>query len=54
MKWYSDTVKNQNYFKAIIFSSSGFSTTALKFADGRPIVLIGKEQLEIILSKAGI
>ncbi len=50
----ADTVKNQNYFKAIIFSSSGFSTTALKFADGRPIVLIGKEQLEIILSKAGI
>ena len=50
----ADKVKDQNYFKAIIFSSSSFSHGALKFAENRPIVLIGKEQLEILLAKAGI
>lgn len=50
----ADELKNQNYFKAIIFSSSGFSHAAMKFSEGRPVVLIGKEKLEVILSKAGV
>lgn len=50
----ADTVKSKNYFKAIVFSSSGFSAQALKFAENRPVVLVGKDQLEGFLAKAGI
>ncbi len=49
----ADTVKNQNYYKAYIFSSSGFTNTAIQFAESRPVVLVGKEALENILAKAG-
>ncbi|HAK68749.1 MAG TPA: restriction endonuclease [Treponema sp.] len=50
----ADTLKAENYYKEIVFSSSGFTKTAERFAEGRPIVLVGKEQLELIMSKAGI
>ena len=50
----ADALKNSNYIKAMIFSSSGFTKAAESYADGRPIVLIGKDQLETILTKAGI
>ena len=49
-----DTVKAQNYYKAIIFASAGFSPAAIKFAENRPVVLVGKEALENILTKAGV
>ena len=50
----AEDIKTSNYIKAIIFSSSGFTKAAENYADGRPIVLIGKDQLELILSKAGV
>ena len=46
-----DLIRDENYFKAIIFSSSGFTKAAMGYADGRPIVLVDKSQLEILLSK---
>lgn len=50
----ADSVKSNNYSKAMIFSSSEFTINAIKFAENRPIVLIGKEQLSNVLDKAGI
>lgn len=50
----ADTIKSMNYSKAIIFSSSEFTISAVKFAENRPIVLVGKEQLSSLLDKAGI
>ncbi len=50
----ADSVKSQNYEKAILISSSEFTRTAMSFAETRPINLVGKLQLETLLSKAGI
>jgi len=49
-----DQSKAVNCSKAIICTSSGFTSSATGFAENRPIELIGKEKLENILSKAGI
>lgn len=50
----ADSVKSQNYEKAIIVSSSEFTRTAMSFAETRPVNLVGKIQLESLLAKAGI
>ncbi|WP_407426430.1 tetratricopeptide repeat protein [Treponema sp.] len=46
--------KTKNCAKVIACTSSEFTTTAVRFAENRPIELVGKEKLEDILSKAGI
>ena len=48
-----DTMKSNNIVKGYLFSSSGFSVAAKRFADGRPVELIEKQKLEEVLSKAG-
>lgn len=45
-----DQMKALNCTKAFIIASSGFTRTALAFAENRPIELIGKEKLEQLLS----
>ena len=50
----ADLVKAKGYYKAILFSSSGFTGEALNFAESRPIILAGKEIVEHILTKAGV
>lgn len=50
----ADLLRDENYFKAIIFSSSGFTNAAIGYADGRPILLVDKTQLELLLSKVGV
>ena len=49
-----DLSKSQNCTKAIICSTSGFTSSATGFAENRPIELIGKERLEAMLTKADI
>ncbi|MCR5316707.1 MAG: tetratricopeptide repeat protein [Treponema sp.] len=49
-----EEIKTQGYYKGMIFSSSGFSNLAAQFAEGRPVTLINREKLEIVLTKAGI
>lgn len=48
-----ETMKNHNCLKSYIFSSSGFTMSAKKFADNRPIELSDKERLESFLASAG-
>lgn len=50
----ADEVKKQNYTKAIICTSAGFSRTATTFAENRPVELVNKNKFEAILSKSGI
>lgn len=47
-----DELKSKNCTKSYILSSSGFTHTAKKAAENRPIELVGKEALEKILDKA--
>jgi tetratricopeptide (TPR) repeat protein len=49
-----DALKNQNATKAIICTSSGFTSAASGYAENRPVELVSKDRLEKILSKAGI
>jgi tetratricopeptide (TPR) repeat protein len=49
-----DLSKQSNCTKAIVCASAGFTSSASGFAENRPIELVGKERLEMILSKAGI
>ena len=49
-----DDLKGTNCSRAYIFSSSDFSRSARTFAEGRPVELIGKEQLEQALKKSGV
>ncbi|MCR5290745.1 MAG: tetratricopeptide repeat protein [Treponema sp.] len=49
-----DKMKELNCTKGVLCSSSGFTRPALKFAENRPLELIGKEKLELVLSKAGV
>ena len=49
-----DEIKRQGYLKGILITSSQFTQAAVKFAENRPVVLVAKDQLERILSKAGI
>ncbi|MBP5156861.1 MAG: tetratricopeptide repeat protein [Treponema sp.] len=50
----ADVLKEKKYYKAVIFSSSGFAIEAVNFAENRPIVLAGKEMVESILARAGL
>ncbi len=50
----ADSVKSQNYEKAILVSSSEFTRSAAAFAETRPVNLFGKLQLENLLSKANV
>lgn len=50
----ADQLKEHSYYKAIVFSSSGFTNLAIKYAETRPIILIDREHLESILSKAAL
>ena len=50
----ADEVKKQNYTKAFVCTSSGFSRAASNFAESRPIELVNKQKLEMLLEKAGI
>ena len=54
VRQFVEEIKTQGYYKGMIFSSSGFSTLATQFAESRPVTLINREKLEIVLSKAGI
>ena len=47
-----DEIKSKNCTKAYVLSSSGFSYSAKKAAEGRPLELLGKDQLEKLLDKA--
>lgn len=48
-----DDMKPLNSTKSYIFSSSGFSQQAKRFAENRPVELIEKQKLEAVLAKAG-
>ncbi|MDR2898157.1 MAG: tetratricopeptide repeat protein [Spirochaetaceae bacterium] len=48
-----EEMKAKNINKSIVLSSAGFSRPALSFAENRPIELVGKEKLELLLEKAG-
>ncbi|MBQ2529867.1 MAG: restriction endonuclease, partial [Treponema sp.] len=50
----TDKLKELSYYKAIVFSSSGFTNLALQYAETRPVILIDREHLETILSKAAL
>ncbi len=50
----ADVVKAQGYTKGIIVTSSEFNSACIKFAEGRPIQLVAKDQLEKMMSKAGV
>lgn len=45
-----DAMKKLNSVKGFIFSSSGYSNAAKKFAENRPIELVDKQKLEKLLS----
>ncbi|MBP3772991.1 MAG: tetratricopeptide repeat protein [Treponema sp.] len=49
-----DFAKSKNCVKAYACTSSEFTTTAIRFAENRPIELVPREKLESILAKAGI
>lgn len=46
-----EDMKKQSIIRGIVITSSGFTRTALEFADSRPLELINKEKLEQFLSK---
>ena len=48
-----DEMKSLGSVKGFLFSSSGFSNSAKRFAENRPVELAEKQKLEAILSKAG-
>lgn len=47
-----ENMKKQSIIRGIVVTSSGFTRTALEFAESRPIELIGKEKLEQFLAEA--
>ena len=49
-----DSLKPNNCTKGIICTSSGFTPSAIKYAENRPVALVDKEKLEAILTKAGV
>ena len=49
-----EIAKSKSYVKVIIFSSAGFTRTAISFSENRPVELINKDKLEVLLSKADI
>ncbi|MBQ7537416.1 tetratricopeptide repeat protein [Treponema sp.] len=49
-----DFAKSKNCVKAYACTSSEFTSTAVRFAENRPIELVSKDKLESLLAKAGI
>jgi hypothetical protein len=49
-----DKLRELNCTRGTILASSGFTRSAVSFAENRPIELVQKDRLETILSKAGI
>jgi hypothetical protein len=49
-----EEMKSQNYFKCIVCTCSGFTRTAMAFAENRPFELVPKEKLQVLLEKAKI
>ena len=49
-----EEIKKQNYTKGVMCSSSGFTRSAITFAETRPVELVGKDKLQQLLSKADI
>lgn len=47
-----ETAKSSNCTKSFIFASSGFTRTAIAFAENRPVELAGKEKLQQLLEIA--
>lgn len=47
-----ETAKSSNCTKSYIFASSGFTRTAVSFAENRPVELAGKEKLQQLLEIA--
>lgn len=47
-----ETAKSSNCTKSFIFASSGFTRTAIAFAENRPVELVGKEKLQQLLEIA--
>lgn len=48
-----DKMKDLNSVKGYILSSSGYSNSAKRFAENRPIEILDKEKLEKVLAQAG-
>lgn len=48
-----DEMKTLNSSKGYVFSSSGYTNSAKRLAENRPLELIDKEKLEAVLSAAG-
>lgn len=49
-----EDMKKQSIIRGIVITSSGFTRSALEFADSRPIELIGKDKLEQMLSSVDV
>jgi hypothetical protein len=49
-----EQIKKLNISRAVIVTSSGFSRTALEFADSRPIELYNKDQLQELFNTVDI
>lgn len=49
-----DLAKEQNYTKSILCTSSGFTRSASVYAENRPVELVPKEKLELLLSQSGV
>jgi len=47
-----DDAKAQNMIRAVIMTSSGFSRSAISFAESRPVELYDKDKLQKLLGKA--
>jgi tetratricopeptide (TPR) repeat protein len=48
-----ENMKKRNISNCIICTTAGFTSPALKFADGRPFELIDKQKLDTLLANAG-
>ena len=49
-----EEMKKQSIIRGIVITSSGFTRTALEFAESRPLELINKDKLEQMLSQADV
>ncbi len=49
-----EEMKKQSIIRGIVITSSGFTRTALEFAESRPLELIGKDRLEQMLSSLDV
>lgn len=49
-----EDMKKQSVIRGIVITSSGFTRTALEFAESRPLELIGREKLEQMLASIDV